>query len=60
MSADELSKPTARQTWGALRKAWNLYKIAKVQHDKAKMKEYSERIRKLQAELGIPQSTFVI
>jgi hypothetical protein len=49
---------TTGQTWGALRKAWKAYKIAKVQHDNARMKEYSERIRTLQTQLGVPQTTF--
>lgn len=49
---------TTGQTWGALRKAWKAYKIAKVQHDTAKMKEYATRIRTLQAQLQVPQSTF--
>ena len=53
-----MSTYTTGQTWGALRKAWKAYKIAKVQHDSAKMKEYSERIRTLQTQLGVPQSTF--
>ena len=53
-----MSTYTTGQTWGALRKAWKAYKIAKVQHDGAKMKEYSERIRTLQSQLGVPQSTF--
>ena len=37
-------KYTVGQTWGALKKAWKAYKIAKVQSDKAKMKEYAQRI----------------
>jgi len=46
------------QTWGALRKAWKAYKIAKVQNDREKMVEYAKRIRTLQAELGLEQSEF--
>ncbi len=49
---------TKGQTWGALRKAWKGYKIAKVQNDTAKMKEYSQRIQNLQDQLGVPKSTF--
>lgn len=52
-------KFTAGQTWGALRKAWKGYKIAKVQNDKARMTEYAKKIRTLQGELGIKQSTFL-
>ncbi|MCL4343924.1 MAG: hypothetical protein QXY52_01405 [Conexivisphaerales archaeon] len=46
------------QTWGALKKAWKAYKIAKVQNDKAKMLEYAKRIRTLQEELGLPKASF--
>lgn len=48
------------QTWGALRKAWKGYRIAKAQDDKKKMQEYATRIRALQAELGIPQTDFKV
>jgi hypothetical protein len=46
------------QTWGALKKAWKAYKIAKVQGDRAKMKEYADRIRTLQDELKLPKAKF--
>ena len=46
------------QTWGALRKAWKAYKIAKVQEDKPRMKEYAQRIRTLQKDLGVAQAKF--
>lgn len=46
------------QTWGALRKAWKGYRIAKVQNDNAKMKEYATRIRTLQGQLGVPKAEF--
>jgi len=46
------------QTWGALKKAWKAYKIAKVQNDKEKMKEYAKRIQTLQKDLGLKQSKF--
>ncbi|MDG7036853.1 MAG: hypothetical protein JRN19_03125 [Nitrososphaerota archaeon] len=46
------------QTWGALKKAWKAYKIAKVQKDKAKMTEYAKRIRTLQEELGLQKAAF--
>jgi len=48
------------QTWGALKKSWKAYKIAKVQNDKAKMREYAQRIQTLQKDLGLKQSTFDI
>ena len=53
-----MSTYTTGQTWGALRKAWKAYKIAKVQNDAVRMKEYSELIRTLQTQLGVPQTTF--
>jgi hypothetical protein len=53
-----MSTYTTGQTWGALRKAWKAYKIAKVQNDSARMKEYAERIRNLQTQLGVPLTTF--
>ena len=49
---------TTGQTWGALRKAWKGYKIAKVQDDRAKMTEYATKIRKLQGELGVQRASF--
>jgi len=52
------SKFTAGQTWGALRKAWKAYKIAKVQNDREKMLEYAKRIRTLQKELGVEVAKF--
>jgi hypothetical protein len=51
-------KFTTGQTWGALKKAWKGYKIAKVQQDRSKMQEYAQKIKTLQGELGIKQSTF--
>ncbi len=46
------------QSWGALRKAWKGYRIAKVQSDNVKMTEYATKIRKIQGELGISLATF--
>jgi len=46
------------QTWGALKKAWRAYRIAKVQNDQVAMLKYAERIRTLQKELGLPLSNF--
>ena len=49
---------TTGQTWGALRKAWKAYRIAKVQNSNTDMRKYAERIRSLQAELGVSQASF--
>ncbi len=49
---------TKGQTWGALKKAWKAYKIAKVQDDNERMKEYATRINTLQKELGLKQAKF--
>jgi hypothetical protein len=49
---------TTGQSWGALRKAWKGYRIAKVQGDNAKMTEYATKIRKLQGELRISVASF--
>jgi len=49
---------TAGQTWGALKKAWRGYKIAKVQSDSSKMTEYAKKIRTLQHDLGVKQAEF--
>ncbi|HUI85700.1 MAG TPA: hypothetical protein VLY21_00900 [Nitrososphaerales archaeon] len=46
------------QIWGALRKAWKGYRIAKVQNDGARMREYATRIKTLQGQLGVPQASF--
>ncbi|MDA4125068.1 MAG: hypothetical protein OK438_06440 [Thaumarchaeota archaeon] len=46
------------QIWGALRKAWKGYRIAKVQNDNPRMKEYATRIRTLQGQLGVPKADF--
>jgi hypothetical protein len=46
------------QIWGALRKAWKGYRIAKVQHDNTRMREYATRIKTLQGQLGVPLATF--
>ena len=49
---------TVGQSWGALRKAWKGYRIAKVQSDDTKMTEYATKIRKIQGELNIAVSSF--
>jgi hypothetical protein len=57
-SESKSSTYTKEQTWGALKRAWKGYRIAKVQNDAARMEEYSKRIRTLQQELGLPQTNF--
>jgi len=49
---------TVGQSWGALRKAWKGYRIAKVQNDDTKMTDYATKIRKIQGELNIAISSF--
>ena len=49
---------TVGQSWGALRKAWKGYRIAKVQGNDTKMLEYANKIRKIQGELNISLATF--
>jgi hypothetical protein len=49
---------TIGQSWGALRKAWKGYRIAKVQGDNPRMIEYANKIRKIQGELNIAVSSF--
>ncbi len=47
------------QTWGALRKAWISYKVAKCKKECDDMlKIYAHRIQKLEKELGIPTASF--
>ena len=58
METNPAKQMTTGQKWAALRKCWKAYKIAKVQHDIEKQKEYAERIKNLERELSIPESTF--
>jgi hypothetical protein len=51
-------KFTEGQTWGALKKCWKAYKIAKAQNDRDRMLEYAKRIQSLQKELGLEVSKF--
>lgn len=53
-----MSQYSKGQTWGALKKAWRGYKVAKIQKDAVRMKEYATRIRTLQGELGLVQAKF--
>jgi hypothetical protein len=46
------------QTWGALRKAWKGYVIAKNKHEYDRMEYYACVIQKLQNELGLRVSSF--
>ena len=58
MSGVASTPHTKGQTWGALKKSWKAYKIAKVKNEKENMLEYAKRIRTLQQELGVSQSKF--
>lgn len=53
-----MSQYSKGQTWGALKKAWRGYKVAKIQKNMDDMKKYAERIRTLQGELNLPQAKF--
>ena len=53
-----MSQYTKGQSWGALKKAWRGYKVAKVQKNMEDMKKYAERIRTLLNELGLVQAKF--
>jgi hypothetical protein len=46
------------QSWGALRKAWKGYKLAKYDGDEPKMREYAKRIQTLEEQIGIPTASF--
>ena len=52
------SQYTKGQTWGALKKSWRGYKVAKVQKSMEDMKKYAVQIRTLQKELGLIQAKF--
>jgi hypothetical protein len=56
--AESLMSYSVGQSWAALKKAWRAYKIAKVQGDAPNMLKYAERVRTLQAELGLPRANF--
>lgn len=50
---------TYGQTWGALRKAWISYKVAKFKKEgDDQLKIFAHRIQKLEKELGIPTASF--
>jgi hypothetical protein len=50
---------TINETWGALKRCWRAYKIAKKDGDTELMLLYAKRIRKLQFELGIGIAEFI-
>lgn len=58
MSAFNNQNYTTGESWGKLRKAWKNYRIAKVQGDNTKMREWALKIRKIQAELGVSVASF--
>jgi len=49
---------TRNQTYIALCKSWNGFLLAKREDNHENMKQYAMQIRKLQKELGFPQSQF--
>lgn len=49
---------TISQSWGALKKCWKGYRIAKTKGDKENMIKYAERIRNVQKELDLTVSEF--
>jgi hypothetical protein len=46
------------ETWGALKKAWKGYVIAKNRNEYDNLIKYASRIQKLQKELGVDVSDF--
>jgi hypothetical protein len=57
-TSDDGNSFSTGQSWGALRKAWKGYRIAKVHNDNTKMTEYANKIRKIQGELGVNIASF--
>jgi hypothetical protein len=46
------------QSWGALKKAWRGYKLAKATDDEKLMREYATRIQTLETQIGVPTASF--
>lgn len=46
------------QSWGALKKAWIGYKVAKREDDEQLMREYAKRIQTVEKQIGIPTASF--
>ena len=46
------------ESWGALRKAWQAFKISLSHEDTESMRKYAAAIRKLQLEMGIKETPF--
>jgi hypothetical protein len=46
------------QSWGALKKAWKGYKLAKYGGDEKLMREYAKRIQTIEKQIGIPTASF--
>jgi hypothetical protein len=55
VSTEKFSKG---QQWGALKKAWKGYKIAKVHRNEEDMRMYAQRIRTLCEQIGIDKPKF--
>jgi hypothetical protein len=58
LQKDMTALVSLNQETSALRKAWKGYRIAKVQSDDTKMREYAAKIRKIQTELKVTVSSF--
>lgn len=58
VTTNTTGKYTTGQSWGALRKAWKGYRIAKVQDDKPRLKEFATKIQTIQGQLGIAIADF--
>lgn len=54
----KVPKYTVAQTWGALKKAWRGYNIAKAIADRKKMIQYAKKIREFQRDLKVPVAAF--
>jgi hypothetical protein len=50
---------TINESWGALKRCWRGYRIAKQNGDYERLVLYAKRIRKLQFELGIGIAEFL-
>lgn len=49
---------TEGQNWGALRKCWRGYRIAKTHGEMDRMIDYAKKIRSLQRRMGISVAEF--
>lgn len=54
----ETKSYTTGQTWGALRRSWKGYRIAKGSEHLEDMKKYAKQIQSLEKELNVKVSEF--